>query len=385
MNTESDPYYKREHSYIKHCFLAQYLEIAAFKILQSGHGQEVFNFIDGFAGPWQTVDDDYTDASFDQAMRTLENVRINLIKKIPKIKIRFCFCERDKKSYERLCEYAKKYKNTEIKLLHGDFENHLGEIADFCQIGFTFTFIDPTGWNIDSKRIFEFLKDRKGEFLLNFMEEPINRHAGYQKVEDSFSRFLDDPDWKDDFDAFSEEMSNEERVLSLLKNKIKTSGVSEYVPDFPIYNPRKQRIKMRLILGTNNPKGLEVFRNVQHKVEQEAIKTKNEVRNGTLQQSLYSVDEIVAMEQKISGIGSQQYVIETEKRIIEILTEEGPTDYGAISADILENIPMRLTNINSLSCDMKKQGRINFDLPGRARVPKEDTIIALSKEGVSEK
>ncbi len=84
-------YRGREQSYVKHQFLTQYLQTAAYKILQGR--SPIFDFVDAFAGPWRVSDEDYFDASFHQAVRTLEAVRTDLGKKgIGGLKIRFCFC-----------------------------------------------------------------------------------------------------------------------------------------------------------------------------------------------------------------------------------------------------------------------------------------------------
>ena len=39
--------------------------------------------------------------------------------------------------------------------------------------------------------------------------------------------------------------------------------------------PKKERVKMRLILGTHSPKGLEVFRDVQEKVEKQEMEMRH--------------------------------------------------------------------------------------------------------------
>lgn len=70
-------YVGREQTLVKHIFLTQYLQKAAFMVLQ-GRAM-TFNFVDAFAGPWNLTDDaDYTDSSFDQAIRTLDPVRERL-------------------------------------------------------------------------------------------------------------------------------------------------------------------------------------------------------------------------------------------------------------------------------------------------------------------
>ena len=376
----SDSYRGREQSYIKHQFLTQYLQVAAYKTLQGR--STTFNFVDAFAGPWRVSDNDYSDASFDQALRTLEAVRAHLGKTgIGGLKIRFCFCERQAEAFARLQKYAASHGRFEIHVFHGSFEDHLVDIATVCRHGFTFSFIDPTGWNVRSQPVLEFLKDQGGEFLLNFMAEHVNRHAEYSKVAASFGRFLADPDWSEEFGGLPSGWSNEQRVLNLLKRKIKKTGAATYVPDFPILKPREQRVKMRLLLGTHSAKGLEVFRNVQEKVEKQEIETRNQLRNeGQGQVSLFTDDEVAAMQQKAAGIGCPAFLREAEDRIVAKLSEVGTQTFSAIAVHVLEEVPIRLPQIKKLVNDMRDRHVLNFDLPPRKRVPQDVTTISLSDQ-----
>ena len=365
-------YHGREQSYIKHQFLTHYLQSAAYKIFL-GRSQ-TFNFVDGFAGPWRINDKkDYSDASFEQARRTLEEVRIRLEQRKPGLKVRFCFCEKRKSAYDQLREYAQSHESFEIRVFHGLFEEHLNDISDVCKDGFTFTFIDPTGWDIRSEPILEFLRKQNGEFLLNFMAEPIHRHARYEGVSDSFGRFLADPKWENQFNALSLNQGTEERVLFLLKEKIRKTGAARYVPDFPIANPSKNRVKMRLLLGTHSSKGLEVFRNVQKKVEQQAIRLRNENQQ---QISLFTADEIVALEQKRAGIDCPKFCNKAEERIIKHL-QAGKKTFEYIAIDVLEHVQMRRTRIKDLVKDMKSNNIIHYDLPSRRKKPQDDTMLSL--------
>ncbi len=378
MTVELKKYLGREQSYIKHLFLTQYLRAAAYKTLQGRSA--TFNFVDAFAGPWQVSDETYSDASFDQALRTLEAVRAHLGKSgIDGITIRFCFCERRADAINRLRHYAELNSRFEIHVFHGLFEDHLEEIAAICRNGFTFTFIDPTGWNIRSEPVLQFLRAQRGEFLLNFMSEHVNRHAEYSQVAASFGRFLADPEWAADFDSLPPYWSNEERVLHLLRCKIKTNGAATYLPDFPIFKPREQRVKMRLILGTHSSKGLEVFRDIQGKVERLEMETRNQLRNPADHQvSLFTDEEIAAMQQDSAGIGCKIYQREVETRIIELLERARTMTFGAVTIEILENVPMRLTQIKKLANEMKFREVISFELPQGKRVPQPETQISLA-------
>ena len=307
MNHATDNYRGREQSYIKHTFLTRYLKEAAFKIFQ--RRSRVFNFVDAFAGPWNVADEsDYSDTSFDQALRTLDEVKSHLqLVGRGDLHIRFCLCEKRRDAARLLRQYAKERRNFEIHVFQGKFENHLSPIASACSDGFTFTLIDPTGWDIDSGPVFDFLRDRNGEFMLNFMAEHVNRHAGYDAVQASFGRFLASSEWRQDFLRLPDEFNNEQKVLRLLRRKIKSVGAASFTPHFQILKPNQERVKMRLLLGTNSGHGVEVFRNVQSQIEREETKLRSQMDEGRLGGNLFPIDEIAQDKQDISGMGSAKF------------------------------------------------------------------------------
>lgn len=336
----------------------------------------MFNFVDAFAGPWRVSDENYSDASFNQALQTLEAVRADLGRMgLSGLRIRFCFCERRLDAVARLKTYAEKHSRFEIHVFEGSFEDNLTGIADACRDGFTFTFIDPTGWDIRSEPVFEFLQARNGEFLLNFMSEHVNRHAGWDQVSASFGRFLADPDWKDEFIELPAELSNEERVLLLMKRKIKSMGAATYLPDIPILKPRENRIKMRLILGTHSRKGVEVFRDVHGRVELSEIQTRNTLsRSATGQLGLWPQEEESENQQRPAGVGSA--IQQTAARnFISANLLNGPARFDEIAVLVMEHFAMRLTNTKDLLVAMRKDGKVAFDLPGRTKKPQPETVI----------
>jgi three-Cys-motif partner protein len=371
-------YRGREQSFIKHQFLVQYLQFAAFKTLQSV--SPVFNYVDAFAGPWNINDSvDFADTSFDLAIRMLEEVRAKLGSSgIAGLKIRFCLCEKRRDSVALLRQYAAKKGAFEIHVFEGEFEENLDAIATKLPDGFTFTFIDPTGWNIKNSKVFNFLKDRRGDFLLNFMSDHINRHAEYAQVTASFGYFLANPDWENEYAALPYEWSAEERVLFLLKNKMKHLAVARFIPDFSILVPRKERIKMRLVLGTNSNKGLQVFRDVQSKAEQSQVIMRNRLRGEATQQNFLFDDETMALIQlEQDGFGGKFSRQKATGLIIELLQENGLMKFSQLSESVLEQVGIRLTQLKDLFVALKKQRLINFELAPRKQKPQEDTIVGL--------
>ena len=381
MTADLELYRDREQSFIKHQFLTKYLQAAAYKTLQ-GHSQ-TFNFVDAFAGPWKVSDEaKYSDASFDQAINTLEAVRADLGKNgIAGLKVRFCFCEQRPDAVARLREYAATKSRFEIHIFEGAFEDNLDGIAAKLPDGFTFTFIDPTGWNIRNEEVFRFLCDQGGEFMLNFMSDHINRHAEYDEVAGSFGRFLADAQWAEEFSNLPSEWGNERKMLHLMKEAMRTHKVATYVPDFSIMVPKKERVKMRLILGTHSPKGLEVFRDVQEKVEKQEMEMRHNLREGDNPQvSLFSAEDVAAFQQEQKGVGCKANRDSAEAVIVDFLQGRSHAFPGPMLNIAMETVPIRRTQLNKLLIDMRQRGVVHFDLPPRKRVPQIDTKIAYGLE-----
>lgn len=377
MDPHLDLYRDREQSFIKHQFLTKYLQAAAYKTLQ-GHSP-TFNFVDAFAGPWRVSDDaKYSDASFEQAINTLEAVRADLGRRgTAGLKIRFCFCEQRKESVARLRQYASTKGRFDIHIFEGAFEDNLHAIASKLPDGFTFTFIDPTGWKIRNQEVFRFLRERNGEFMLNFMSDHINRHAGYEEVAASFGQFLADPDWAGDFAQLPPELSNELKVLHLMKDAMRKNKVARYLPDFSIMVPRKERVKMRLILGTHSSKGLEVFRDVQERVEKQELEMRLTLRESDgAQVSLFSASDIAALQQRQKGVGCKANQDLAEHIVSEFLREKKRSYPAPIYNQAMENVAIRRRHLNDLLLSMRDRGKVHFELPPRKRVPQDDTVIS---------
>ena len=378
MSAVPTEYEGREQTYIKHSFLTKYLRIAAYKVLQGR--SPVFNYVDAFAGPWQlAAEDEYSDASFHQAVETLEEVRADLGRQGRSgLRVQSFFCERKPGAASLLREYAQEHKRLNIRVFEGAFEEHLDDIEASCRNGFTFTFIDPTGWKIQSASVFRFLERLRGEFLLNFMAEHINRHAVYSGVTTSIGRFLADPDWEEDFAKLPTTWSNERRVLHLLRTKMKQHRVATYLPDIAIKRPREDRIKMRLVLGTHSDKGVEVFRDVQEKVERSEMEIRSDLKLGAGFRTLFaSHDQLIAMRQKLEGVGCPSSLQNAERSIRSSLQQSDGILFGQLAPRVMEDVPIRKTQLNTLMMELKERCVVSFDLPPRARVPRPGTRIWL--------
>ena len=375
---ELELYYKREHSLVKHLFLTEYLKAAAFKTLQGR--SKIFNYVDAFAGPWNVSDNsEYSDASFERALSMLEKVRSTLGRAgAAGLKIRFCLCEKRPDAVSRLREYADRKKGYEIYVFAGRFEENLDAIAKVIPDGFTFSFIDPKGWDVRNQEIFRFLRERKGEFLLNFMSDHINRHATYPQVVESFGRFLADPDWANEYSELPSYLANEEKVLQLLKSKMKTAQVAIFTPDFPIMLARSDRIKMRLVLGTYSEKGLEVFRDVEAKLHVQQTELRDLVsKKENLQNNLFSAQEHASSLSARDGVGGISNLKLAERLILDLLSTSTPIEFRKLALIAMEDVRIRLTQLRDLMCDLRSRGMVQFELPRSKKKPQNETLISI--------
>ena len=105
-------YRGREHAFIKHYLLAKYLSRWGYKI---GSKWDPLVFIDGFAGPWGARDEDFKDASFGIAVRSL-NEAVDGLSKVNRNVHGVCiFVEKEPQPFIKLDAFAKKYSTERVR------------------------------------------------------------------------------------------------------------------------------------------------------------------------------------------------------------------------------------------------------------------------------
>ncbi len=292
------------------------------------------------------------------------------------LRVRYRFCERNPESFVKLRQFAAERQEFDIQVFQGPFEDNIDEIAATCRDGFTFIFIDPTGWNIESEKVFSFLKDLNGEFLFNFMAEEINRYAGWEGVSESVGRFLADPAWKQEFIDLPNDRSNEGKILYLLKKKMKEAIVATYLPEMGIFRPRERRVKMRLLLGTHHVLGVEVFRMVQKKVETEAVSTRQSIAvEQSGQPFLFPNSQLIEIEAKRDGVGCPTHIERATEMLRRIVSQAPGIEFEKLTGMVMELIPVRTTDLNKIAVALRRAARLEFDLPPRKRTPLPATRI----------
>lgn len=190
---------------------------------------------------------------------------------------------------------------------------------------------------------------------------------------------MGDPNWEDSAKQLPAGMKGEIKVLHLLKDAFRSREVARYLPDFSILKPLVNREKMRLMLGTNRPEGVKLFRDVHGKVEREEFESRREAKaTQTGQTQLFSAHDYLSHEQGERGIGCKRYQALSERLIANMLSEQGAVEFSSLALEVMERFPMRETHVKDLINEMKTRGLLDFELKPNARKPSDSTLIKVA-------
>ncbi|PJB42247.1 MAG: hypothetical protein CO108_11985 [Deltaproteobacteria bacterium CG_4_9_14_3_um_filter_63_12] len=266
---ELEYYRGREQTYIKHFFLERYLEKVAYHI---GWVAKDFVYVDGFSGPWRAEHESYDDTSFMIAIQALRRVASGLAERDRRPRMRCLFIERDPKAYDELRRAVEGISDIEVRTLCGSFEEQIPKIVDFVDNKFALTFVDPTGWTGFGLRNIQPLLQGRGEVIINFMFDHINRFLGSQTgTESSFDDLFGGPGWES---AVAPGPRREQRIIDFYASRLKELGNFKHVTSTRVLKPTSDRSYFYLVYGTNHPKGILEFREVERKAvsEQERVR-----------------------------------------------------------------------------------------------------------------
>lgn len=266
-------YKGREQTYLKHFFLEHYLERVAYNI---GWGGD-FVYIDGFSGPWRSTDEAFEDTSFMIAVQKLRTVRDSLAEHEKRPRIRCVFIEKDAQAFAKLERATETIKDIEFQVLNSEFEAALPRIADYLGGSFALTFIDPTGWTGFALQTIATLLRKRGEVLINFMFDHMNRFKGDERdaISRGYTQLFGGPGWEDAVDA------GEDAMLEFYQVRLKQLCEFDYATRTRILWPLKERTYFHLVYATRHPKGLIEFR----RVEKKFLKEQGIVRADAMQAS----------------------------------------------------------------------------------------------------
>ena len=378
-------YIGREQAYVKHHFLARYVERLVFKV--ASHRDVVY--VDGFSGPWKDQGQSFEDTSFGIALETLRGAKQAWAKLGRGARtMTALLVEKDPDAYLRLQEIIPRYPDITIRTFNNDFVEIVPDLLRAIPPdAFSFVLMDPKGWKIDMHAVAPLLRRPNCEVVFNFMFTMINWSASMPNaaIQAGLECLMPDTDWKrrlDELEVLPGETVADARkrvLVDSIKAAIERLGGYPYVMETPVLFPTKDRTFYSLIYATRSTKGIEVFRDCQHS----ALKAQDQVR----------ADLQIAKRDKLSGTtdmfgsvmtGNEfagRWMTDQETAARAAILSGVPTNpqyvtYGALWPPILAKYGVRKTRLGRMTAELKKEGRVRFlDWDAGKQVPAENYRI----------
>ncbi len=376
-------YVGREQTYVKHFFLERYLERVAYNIYSF---QNDFVYVDGFSGPWKSAAENYRDTSFNLALDQLRAVRKGQKEGRSKdVTFRCLFVEKDARAFAELKTTVASIYDVPINLINGKFEDHIADAVKFVGSSFSLIFIDPTGWTgYPLQKITPLLKLR-GEVLINFMSDHINRFIDdprphiAQQFDDLFGAAWFD-DWKVLHDAG---MTREAAAIKVYTERLKIAGGYAHVTSTRILKPKSDRTYFYLIYATRHRKGIEEFR----AIEQKAVDVQESLRNDVKYQAAVLRSGQPGLFGAAIADGAvatyeDERIIQLEQahtKLLELLRarSEG-ISFGDLIGPVMETPLTCKSDLNGWIKELKEQGKVEvFGMKPRERTLKPKHLIVL--------
>jgi three-Cys-motif partner protein len=373
-----EDYSGREQSYVKHVFLERYLERLVHKTA-SIYPHIVY--VDGFAGPWQSANEQFQDTSFGIALTALRNAKASWKKNGRDVRMSAYLVERDAEAYKKLATLPARYPDVAVKTYAGDFMAAFPAIlADIPADAFTFFLLDPKGWRIPLKALAPLLARPKSEVIFNFMFDFINRAASIKEpiVISGLDELIPYGDWRARLEQVEHTGATPDQRKDILvasfTESLRTIGAYAYVAETTILRPLKDRPLYCLCYATRHPAGIEVFRDCQVKALEEQSRTRAatkmrhaEAVSGQREifQSLHDMapDELAAF-LKAELSAAQESLL--------ALTPQEPAFgiYGDLWPQVLARHVVRKPDVNQFAARLRDEKRLIFpDWEPRKRVP----------------
>lgn len=376
----SEFYVGREQTFVKHYVLENYLARLAFIVGGVKGWVRTFNYIDGFAGPWESATGNLADTSPHIAIARLRKVRSDLTARgLTPPKMRCLFVEKDPAAFGRLAASVGGVQDIHAVAMNGEFEALIPRIADFAREGekpFSFVFIDPTGWSgYGLNTIKPILVQEPGEVLINFMTKDIIRFVD-DLQSDALPTFIDlygTDTYRDEWKGL-QGLDREEAIVAAYCRRLKEACGFALVVSAVVLHPHKDRSHYHLVYGTRHRKGLRVFRDVERKAmeEQERVRAEAQQRERTKggQGELFR-SEVMA-KSYYSDLRTR-YLARSRQATEAMLCERRRVVFDELELAVLERPMTWASDLMGWLEDWRKQKKLRYEgLKPKERRPKED-------------
>lgn len=380
-------YSGREQSYIKHLFLSYYLKRVAYNIFSH---QQNFFYIDGFSGPWKSMNERNQDTSVYLAALTFNRVAAVVNKSGGLNKSVHMICVEKKTDSFKKLEIMVKYLNeklahVEIIPLFGEFESKVPEIAQIVGNQFSLTFVDPTGWKGLSIEKLSPIFELRGEVIINFMTEHIRRFIGKDTVSVDIERQLG---WR----LSEQDRISLSRLSGVARDELLVHSYCEKLQDLfnylsvvftSIRHADKERNYFHLVYATRHVKGLIEFRSVERKVFEKEVGIRFEARarmapeqesQGNLL-SAFDTDQAPKIEYERRYTESL-YI--TRKKILRTLNERKQIRFQELIVIALKQPYIDLRSLSHLCTSLQQSGELIIqNWTARRKILRKENLICL--------
>ena len=387
----------RGQAYVKHHFLAEYLERLIFK-LASGYSEIVY--VDGFSGPWQDQGERFEDTSFGIALQVLSLAKrtwAEMPQPFQRRQVRMIahLVEKHPAAFARLKSLQDMFPDLEVVTHNGDFTDLAPSIAaSLPPRAFAFVFVDPKGWKVDLEAIGPLISRKNCEVVFNFMFDFINRFALSDDpiIAGQLDRLIPKADWRSGVRSVDErgedtpdaaQRAPDSRKRALVEGfgeALGRVGRYRFVADVDVLRPMKDRTLYFLVYGTRLPKGIEVFRDCRL----EALKRQSEMRGRMKiedREKKSGQFELMASTNDMGPDRSSVSLPREEQRARKMLLDLVPTDGAGARWDsvwpiVLSRCVIRLKELKRIANEYRKEGVLEFPTwPGKPKRTPEDEYL----------
>ena len=382
-------YEGREQAYVKHHFLADYVESLVFKVA-SAYRDVVY--VDGFSGPWKDQGEKFEDTSFGIALQALRRAKEAWAKLgRPDVKMTALLVEKDPEAFARLQEIIPLYPDVTIRTFHADFVKIVPELLRAIPQGaFSFILMDPKGWKIDMAAVAPLLSRPNCEIVFNFMFTMINWSASMPNasIQAGLDGLMPGTDWKARLDAVTAiggdtvAAARKDVLVSSISEVVERLGHFEYVMETPVLFPMKDRTFYSLIYATRSTKGVEVFRDCQHAalLAQDEVRADLRIAKRDEQSGTADMFGSVLTGREFAG----RWIAEQEAGALAATLDAIPADpgcitYGKLWPRILSRYGIRKVRFGRMAAELKAAGKIRFRDWGGSRKQVPDDAYRVTR------
>ena len=293
--------------------------------------------------------------------------------------------EKSPKSFKKLQVIAVKTKGIQIIPIKGKFEDNIDQILDYIPAdAFCLTFVDPKGWTqYPFSKVGSIIERKPGEVLINFMYDFINRATNIEdpRIRKRLDLLFASTHWKKRITTDLSKTERETAIVNEFMETLKRVGNYPFALSTPVKKRGKNRTLYHLVYGTAHERGIEVFRDperlglkkefvTQATIKHEIAETKSKTRD------LFSVDDLPLEEDLMRFIRDQKE--QAKQYVLKILHKNRSVTFETIWIQVLQRIPLRLTELKDVLVEMSKEGLVllEFEEP-RQRKPKNNTLVQL--------